>query len=215
VTPTIKAIPPGLTGDQLIVALNDRLRAIALLLTPPGPTSAKLDMRGFGIVNLADAVNAQDALNMETADKRYLTASNAIPASATSKTIIMQSTGNVAVGNLVTPAFTTTLDPSKQYIMDKAYISVPAQANAPTGSSLIIDPVVLPAGSPAGTAYQKVLTSPLVLPAGQIGPVTAQNFINTPLTTTELDMWNANVLQVGSTFPGSQVFIGLRVTQIN
>lgn len=211
-TSSIPDIPAGLTGDQLIQTLNDRIRRIVKLLATAGGVTADLDMAGFRIIKAGDAVDPKDLVNLETGDARYLQQPVTPTTPGSVHTIIMQSTGNIAVGNLVTPAYTTTRDPAFQYVVEKAYI---AAVIPPTGSSAIVDPVVLPAGSPAGTAYQKILTSPLVLPAGSSGPVTVENFVTIPFTTTELDLFNANVLQVGSSFPGAQVFIGLRVRQTN
>lgn len=214
-TPSIPDIPAGLTGDQLIQTLNDRIRRIRQLLVPAGGVTTDLDMAGFRIIKAGDAVDPKDLVNLETGDARYLQQPVTPTTPGSVHTIIMQSLGVIKVGNLVTPAYMHTRPPEFQFVIDKAYIGVPDVSNAPTGSSAIIDPVVLPAGSAAGTAYQKILTSPLVLPAGSMGPITVENFSTLPFLTTELDLFNANVLQIGSTYAGSQVFIGLRVRQIN
>lgn len=211
----IPDIPPGLSQAEFVQAVNDRLRRIVKLIAPAGDTSENLDMMGFRVIRAGNAVNPTDLVNLQTGDERYLQQPSGAASQQGSHTIIMQAMGLIAVGNLVAPACMTTKPPEFQYIIDKAYIGVPSLALAPTGADAIIDPVYLPAGSAANAPYKKILASPLVLPAGKMGPITVDNFVSIPFMTTELDLFNANVLQTGSTFPGSQVFIGLRVRQIN
>lgn len=61
---TIQSIPNGLTGQALIDAVNNSLRQIQGLLPSTGPETSNLDMGGNRIINLANGVNPQDAVNL-------------------------------------------------------------------------------------------------------------------------------------------------------
>lgn len=54
--------------DPAGVTFNDKWKEIILA----GVTNSDLDMNGFKIINLADATNPTDALNMQTGDNRYV-----------------------------------------------------------------------------------------------------------------------------------------------
>ena len=69
-------IPSGVSGNELVQLINDRLRAITQALnaaTPMPAVAADFNMNGYRVVVLGNAINPQDALNMQTADKRYAT----------------------------------------------------------------------------------------------------------------------------------------------
>jgi hypothetical protein len=83
-------IPAGVTGDALIALVNDRLRAITQALntaTPMPAIASDLNMNGYRVVVLGNAVNPQDALNMATGDKRYATSAAIAKAVATAAAV--------------------------------------------------------------------------------------------------------------------------------
>ncbi|HLG99826.1 MAG TPA: hypothetical protein VKX49_26185 [Bryobacteraceae bacterium] len=107
---TITPIAAGTAGDQLVDALNLRLRAIAAAITEGGSLkiSGALDMGGFGIVNLADPVAPTDALNLRSADKRYAMIGGVKQAASVSIT----SGGGVTVASQTLTAATTINTPA-------------------------------------------------------------------------------------------------------
>lgn len=98
-TGSVPEVPAGLTGNQLIQVINDRLRRlVALMATAPAATSADLNMNGFRIVVLGDAVNPKDALNVESANARYATQAQLKAATATVASVAPASSGGAASG---------------------------------------------------------------------------------------------------------------------
>lgn len=84
---TIQSIPNGLTGQALIDAVNNSLRQIQGLLPSTGPETSNLDMGGNRIINLANGVNPQDAVNVRQL-KAQISATKAAPAVAGSSTTV-------------------------------------------------------------------------------------------------------------------------------
>jgi|SRR5579872_1415129 len=110
-TPGFVDLPQGLSGDQLIQALNDRLRRLAQSIGQRGTQQpGDINMAEFRIVALGDAINAQDALNLRMADKRYTAIGQATPAQVdagastpTTGTLVLTVPGVLAIESSATP----------------------------------------------------------------------------------------------------------------
>jgi hypothetical protein len=105
-TGSVPEIPAGLTGNQLIQTINDRLRRlVALMAAGPAATSADLNMNGYRIVVLGDAVNPKDALNRESGDARYATQAQLTKAVAAAAQVTnvttSSSSGSTGTGTLI------------------------------------------------------------------------------------------------------------------
>lgn len=62
-------LPPNVKDiNRLVELINDRLRRV------PAVGGGDLDMGGYRIVNLGDAVDQMDALNVRSGDRRYRSA---------------------------------------------------------------------------------------------------------------------------------------------
>lgn len=71
-------LPSGITSvQQLVDILNDRFRDLT-----EQAAAGNQDLGGFRIINLGDAQQATDALNMRTADARYQKASSSTSTSS-------------------------------------------------------------------------------------------------------------------------------------
>lgn len=65
-------LPPGIVSiERLIELLNDRFRRVSEHLDGPIEIIEDLDMGGYRIVNLGDAMGLADALNLASGDRRY------------------------------------------------------------------------------------------------------------------------------------------------
>lgn len=91
--PTIPSIPTGLSGDQLVAAINDRLIQIATLLPASGAETADLDMGQHRIINLADPQKPQDAVNLRTLRKNIPATSSTSGKSTTITQAVVSSAG--------------------------------------------------------------------------------------------------------------------------
>lgn len=97
---TITPVPAGSSGDQLIQVLNNRFNAIAVAINGLGGNpqiTGNLNLGGNRIVNLGDAVNPTDALNVRTGDKRYAAINQSINQPMESVLVV----GNNGSGNPV------------------------------------------------------------------------------------------------------------------
>ncbi len=166
---SIPALPTGLTGDALIAALNDRLRRVALAIAdnaPAAATSADLNMNGYRIVVLGDAVNPKDALNLETGDKRYATPAaltKAVAAvtpaaggssSAASATLILTVPGMLAIQSSATALviFTTARNWTKVNLLVEEAPTGAAITVSVNAGTAILGTATIAAGATAGSA---------------------------------------------------------------
>lgn len=106
--PTIQTIPTGLTGNQLIAAINSVINQIQGILNSPSPEAANLDMGQYRIINLGDPVGSQDGVNLRTLKSMIPSPTSATAASKTVTTtqIVTASPGYTDLTistNVVTP----------------------------------------------------------------------------------------------------------------
>ena len=84
-------IPSNVTGTALVLAINDRLRAITQALNTPGAMpaiAANLNMNGYRAVVLGNPVNAQDAVNLQTAKQLISAAGSTSTSTSTTSTTV-------------------------------------------------------------------------------------------------------------------------------
>lgn len=199
---SLQTIPGGLTGNGLTDAVNKVIRSIAqqLGVGMQNPATAALSMTGLKITNLANPTLPADALNLQTADARYLRASAVAAVQATKPTTTTTTTTSAPVNQL------SLSIPGVLAIESNAadLIELPASA---TFSSAVLLVKQAPVG---GSITLKVSAG-----GGQLGSVTipaGQTSSTTAITWSipKNSLVTVDVTSVGLTYPGSDLSLLLR-----
>jgi hypothetical protein len=202
-TLTLADIPAGLTSDQLVAVLNDRLRSIAQAVSAgAGPTNTDLNMAGFRVVTLGDPLTPQDALNLRTGDARYakVTATVAKAAAAGTSGTLGSKTTSSASGTLIltvpgTLAIQSSATPVLVFSQAMSWKSITILATqGPVGA-----PLTIAANAGAGQLGS------VSIPDGGLRPVTLAISWVLPAGS----LLTFDVTSVGLTFPGSGLTIEL------
>jgi hypothetical protein len=196
-------LPPGLTLQQAVLLLNERLRDLAQAGASLEVTG-DLDMRGFRIVNLADPQAGQDALTRAAGDRRYLqTAARtesavgggstpAAPASAAAgkRQLVLTVPGTLGIGSNLAPL--VMLDEARS---PRELVALVKQA--PVGEDLKIE-IGLDGAKWAEPVIRDGQTRGTLSAAG-LGAIGADK----PLT--------LSITSTGSTFPGADLTLLIRL----
>lgn len=192
-------IPSNVTGTALVLAINDRLRAITQALNTASALpaiAANLNMNGYRVVVLGNPVNAQDAVNLQTA-KQLISAANTANTSSTSSTVtktVVESGGTLILTVPGVLAIESQAAPLVLLASAQSWTScVLIVKQAPVGAALTI----------AVNAGAKQLGTATVAAAKTSS--TAKVSWNLPANT----VLSIDVTAVGLTFPGSDLTIEL------
>ena len=192
-------IPSNVTGTALVLAINDRLRAITQALNTASALpviAANLNMNGYRVVVLGNPVNAQDAVNLQTA-KQLISAANTANTSSTTSTVtktVVESGGTLILTVPGTLAIESQAAPLVLLASAQSWTScVLIVKQAPLGAALTV--AVNAGAKQLGTA---------TIAAGKTSS-TAKVSWNLPAAT----VLSIDVTGVGLTYPGSDLTIEL------
>jgi hypothetical protein len=190
-------IPSNITGTALVLAINDRLRAITEALNTASAMPAvvaDLNMNGYRVVVLGNPVNAQDAVNLQTAKQLVSAAVSSAAAPQTIVKTVVQSGGTLILSAPGTLAIESSVTPVLSFSAAMSWTTCRLLLKlAPVGAALAI--AVNAGGGQLGTA---------TIAAGATSSSATVSW-NLPANT----VLSIDVTGVGLTFPGSDLTVEL------
>ncbi len=154
-------LPPGISHEQLLTIVNDRLRDIQgnFQVLVENPSSEDVDLGAHKITNLADPRNDMDAVNLRTLKRTGIVEEQPIK----------KVSGSVYTAVFTLDGFLETLMSAPSFGVDIGNEGVPLRAwahckGAPTADASFNFTVILPGKTTADAIT--ILTADIVIPSG-------------------------------------------------